>query len=227
MLTQAQAEAEKAQTFVDKIFGKMAELDARKLALDIDLEAADRAFTYAKQELNQKNAALAAAAAAMQTSAATTAPAASTGGFSQQGQAEFVKSIMQVIAQTFAETQDQQEFMQKCGPRMVAMAGGAAQDAGTAEPPAGPLQTAAAAPPGAPGGAARQPDGGEGRLQTRTSLKTAAVEEPPAAGVRKQQEAARQRKELRAADFEARRASGEAGAADGMADDSEATGQVD
>ena len=158
VLTQAQAEAEKAQTFVDKIFGKMAELEARKVALDIDLEAADRALTYAKQELNQKKAALAAAAAAMQTSAATTAQAANTGGFSQQGQAEFLKSIMQAITQTFQESQDLPGFLEKFGPRLEAMAGGAAHFAGTAGPPAAPLQ-AAAASPGAPGGAARQPDG--------------------------------------------------------------------
>ena len=51
-------------------------------------------------------------------------------------------------------------------------------------------------------------------MPQRVSPKTAAVEETPAAALWRRQEAARQRKELRAAELEARRANGEGDAAD-------------
>ena len=95
------------------------------------------------------------------------------------------------------------------------MAGGA-----VAEPHVGPMRTAQAQPespfgaPGTPNDTARPAAGGEGRLQPRVSLKTAAVEETPAAAVRKQQEAARQRKEVRDAELAARREGGDGEAAD-------------
>ena len=203
VLAKAQREEEEAQTFLNKLIDKEVELDARKSALDIDLEAVARAMTYANQGLNQKRAALAAATAALPTAA----PATNTGGAPQQGPAVLLQSIMELIALTIAEnTGGHEEFLQKLGPRVMAMAGGA-----VAEPPVVPLRTAQAQPeaffgaPGAPDGTARPTAGGAGRLQPRVSLKTAAVEETPAAAVRKQQEAARQRKEVRDAELAARR----------------------
>ena len=147
---------------------------------------------------------------------------------------------MQVITQTFAETetQDQQEFIRAFGQRMMAtLAGSAAQPTETQAPPATQAQAAKAPPqtvpgrhPGrvpAPAGATPPTADGEGRLPPRTSPKAPAAEEAKPIILARQE---KQREERRAANLDSRREGGEGnedGGEQGEGEDGMEGAQVD
>ena len=199
-LEQARVAQATAQTFLDKVIAKAKELDDRRIALEKDLDAVAQAVTYADREVNLATEALSAAKEALLDS-------------DEQLDADermhnaIVQEVMQGVTQLITkelsqnlEGMDRESLLHSM---LTKLAGYASKASGSTAPP-----QAAEPPHGAPtdggGQLPQRASCGEGRLPQRVPLKTIAVE-TPAANERRQQDAARLRKEARASDLATRR----------------------
>ena len=202
-----------AEVFLNKLIERGMFIDDRMKELQKDAEAVDWAATQAQQEFDQAQATLEAATAALPRVADAAMTAAQVDSFAQQARDDSVQAVMQRAVQMITE--------ELSAPNLAGMDPASLLDSlllklGRCYLPAAVPPTAsphaAGSPSGTPGtpvAAVLQADGGDGRLPQRVSLKTADVEETPAAALRKQQEAARQRKLTRESGLEARRSNGE------------------
>ena len=232
VLEQARLADAAAEAYLDKLVDKAQGIQDRISALQNDMDAAACGITKADQAHIQAKAALAAAKSALQLDATAAAPAAREDGSAQQIHTEIMQVVMQDVAKMITEEltektegMDKDSFLNHVLAKIAKLMPVPTM---TAAPPAAPPQAAESPPQAAPGaplsgaptpaGTAPPAAGGDGRLPQRTPLKTAAVEETSTAVLRKHQEGARQRKELRAADLAARREGGEADTADGLDD---------
>ena len=221
VLEQARLAETQAAAFFDKLADKTKDVENRFRALEKDWDACVYGCAKAKQELNQARVTLDAAKAALGSDQATAAaPTAREEGLPQHIHADLMQAVLQAAMLTFAETEDKAQgkdfFLQAFGQRVgAALAGNAAQVVES------PPQTTPGAPQSgapAPAGTAPLAVDGDGRLQQRTSVKIAAVEESRTAFLARQEAMQLKRKDLRAAAYETLRVDSEAGEADGRLD---------